>query len=825
MKIHAIYALLSAAFFSVLPTQSPEESPQSDAFEALQIPHADRAFNSFSGGPIPLAWETSPSVMTETQTLGNSVESKAAPEVVAEVLDDSQGASKSGHATAVRDDSAFGSFRNIVDGSMLLAQSDGAKINQSEWDIVGDLSKRTESVSGKLNESISVEGVVNEEIKRVGVTEEAAALANGGTGGTQNLASGAPSPGLEPGIAGPSDLLPTSQPGAVPGNAGPAAPPVAQVPVDQQIVSDEEGMWIRGARLNDVLQYLARMGDFQFFHNSDLDAPNYMVTGHLRDGDPFKQMEELGMMYGVNIYQKGSTVYAMTNAQLSQLPTKPFQYNLRYLRPTDIEQIKSILQTMLTPGTGIIEYEPKTNTLLIIDNEQKVDLVKEILADMDKPKRQIVIETRILRINTNSSNKIGVDWSSVLGEGLTFEAEESLNALFGLPDSDLVTEVVTQTNSLLTGNNTSRTGASSFSIVEGASLLNGVLDGDTTGSATYNQTGENTFENTRNQGSDGSSITSQAIAATGSNLVLTPLQLSATLRALNAGGLAQQESSPTLITEDNEEGLISIIDRVPIITSTVSETTTGQITSDEVRYRIDPDDPTISDDPKNTREIGVSISVIPTILPDDTIRMALRPRSAQITDYIVGRSGNVFPRVNESSVDTIARIPNGSSLLIGGFYEEVEGSQETKVPILGDIPGLRFFFSSKEKTKNHTSLIFVVTPKLYEPASTPETMNTTRNLQQQHVVPGDHAWPERDNPGDSYEDNLGWTVGNLVDAYDPIPPTNVLNSEHPLNLPEDGGSRSQRDEITTPRDFLEQPDPIEKPKRRGLLHHLFNRKK
>ena len=708
---------------------------------------------------------------------------------------------------------------------MLLAQSDGAAINQSEWDMVGELANRAEAVSGKLTELTSGAG------NGVTAAEKASALEAGetggtdGTGGTQSLASGSnagiTSSSMETEVADPAGLLPTTSSGGVPGQIGPAAAPVPQVPVDQQIVGDEEGMWIRDARLNDVLQYLARVGDFQFFHNSELDAPNYMVTGHLRDGDPFKQMEELGMMYGINIYQKGSTVYAMTNAQLSQLPTRPFQYNLRYLRPTDIEQIKAILQTMLTPGTGIIEYEPKTNTLLIIDNEQKVDLVKEILADMDKPKRQIVIETRILRINTNSSNKIGVDWSAVLGEGLTFEAEESLNALFGLPDSDTVSEVVTLTNSLLTGNNTTSTGASGFSIVEGASLLNGVLDGDTTGSLTYNQTGENTYETTRNQGSDRNFSRSQSVAATGSNLVLSPLQLSATLRALNAGGLAQQESSPTLITEDNEEGLISIIDRVPIITSTVSETDAGQNISDEVRYRIDADDPTLSEEGAYTREVGVSISVIPTILPDDTIRMKLRPRSAQITDFITGRSGNVFPRVNESSVDTIARIPNGSSLLIGGFYEEVEGTQENKVPILGDIPGLRFFFSSKEKTKNHTSLIFVVTPKLYEPASPRATMDTTRNLHRQHVVPGDHAWPESENPGDSYEDNLGWTVGNLVDAYEPTPPSNVLNPQHPLNLPEGSG----RDEVITPRDFQEQPDPMQKPKSRGLLHHLFNRKK
>ncbi|NNE35937.1 MAG: type II and III secretion system protein, partial [Rhodothermales bacterium] len=233
---------------------------------------------------------------------------------------------------------------------------------------------------------------------------------------------------------------------------------------------------------------------------------------------------------------------------------------------------------------------------------------------------------------------------------------------------------------------------------------------------------------------------------------------------------------------------------------------------------IDPNDPTVADDPTKTREIGVSIAVTPTILPDDTIRMALRPRSAQVTEYIAGRSGNIFPRVNESSVDTIARIPNGNSLLIGGFYEEIEGDEQTKVPILGDIPVLKFFFSSSEKTKSHTSLIFVVTPKLYDPVSKSQTLTTTRDLQQRHAVPHDHSWPDRHNPGFGYEPNLGWAAGNMVNAYEPTPPSNPLHPEHPVNQPEDALFGPQERQT-----FAPELDPQPRPKRRGLLNRLFNR--
>ncbi|MCB1063126.1 MAG: hypothetical protein KDN20_09420 [Verrucomicrobiae bacterium] len=523
---------------------------------------------------------------------------------------------------------------------------------------------------------------------------------------------------------------------------------------------EDGGFWLRAARLNDVFQYLARLGHVQYFHNADLDAANYSVTGHLGDGDPVEQMEELGLMYGITIHRKGKTVYAMTEAQLAQLPTKPFYYQLKYLRPSDIEQIKGILLPILTAGSGSVDFEQKTNTLIFIDNEQKIERIEGILAELDKPKKQIAIETRILRIKSGSRNRIGVDWESVLGDGLTVSGTEALNTLFNLPDSDMVEQVITKT---LSGN------ASSPFVVSDV----GTADQLTTFG---NITGTNDSEYL--------DVTERTISSTESQLVLSPLQLQATIRALNTGGLAQQESSPTLITEDNEAGIISIIDRVPIIVSTVSETTAGQNISDDVRYSIDASDPTASDDPTNSREIGVTVSVTPTILPDGTIRMALRPRSAQIVEFIQSRSGNSYPRVNESTVDTIARIPNGYSLMIGGFYEENESDETKKVPVLGDIPGLNFMFKSTDTVKEHTSLVFVVTPKLYDPVIIEELDSVNREIHDSHVLPKDHNWPDRKSPGDNYEPHLGWTLGNAVNAYPPTPPSNPLHPDHPVNLPE-----------------------------------------
>ena len=54
-------------------------------------------------------------------------------------------------------------------------------------------------------------------------------------------------------------------------------------------------------------------------------------------------------------------------------------------------------------------------------------------------------------------------------------------------------------------------------------------------------------------------------------IVLSPLQISGVLRALNDNNLVTQKSNPVVITEDNEKASISLIDRVPIITTTTNQ--------------------------------------------------------------------------------------------------------------------------------------------------------------------------------------------------------------------------------------------------------------
>ena len=479
------------------------------------------------------------------------------------------------------------------------------------------------------------------------------------------------------------------------------------------IEAEEGGFLIKDANINDIFQLLAKRSDKQYFHNNKLNTVDFQVTGHLNgDVEPLKQMEELAFQYGLRMYVKGNTVYAMMSDQLSNLPAKEWTYSLKYLRPTDIEQIKALIQPMLSVGRGIVNYEPKTNTIIIIDTMRHIEMVEKLLKKIDKPKGQIVVEVKILRVNNNVGESKGVDWSASLGEsGTSLELSRSLNSVFGLPstwNSSIATE------SFIGGGAQSTVGAD--------------------------------------------------VPALTNNIILSPLQLSGVLRALNEGKMVNQKSNPVVITEDNEKASISLIDRVPIITTTTNQGTSTSSVSEEVRYTIDASDST---DPETTREIGVTISITPSLLPDGTIRMHMRPRSAQITENIRGASGNFYPRVSEATIQSIARIPDGHSLIVGGFYGELESKDDNKVPFLGDIPIINFFFKSKQTKKEKSSLVFVVTPTSYNPACISSNKKTSERLHGAASLKQGHDWVDDNNPGPAHEPNLKRTLRGAVPEQAP----------------------------------------------------------
>lgn len=400
---------------------------------------------------------------------------------------------------------------------------------------------------------------------------------------------------------------------------------------------------------NQLLAALAARSGLQFFPNEALN--DVKVTARLRISDPRRTITDIANSYGWMAYDNGTTLYVRTLEQMRSLPTRTISYPLVYLRQADVE---GLLGPLLTPGLGVAKVDPKTNTVLIRDNDFALRAIEDFLRQIDRPKKSINIQTVIYRITDSGDLRYGIDWASTLGGAgypISFGVANSLDMIFNMASPP------------------------------------------------------------------GTFFTAPTAA------ILRPGALQFVTRALNETLNVETVNNPNLILEDNEEGTVSLVDRFPIIEF---QPATNQANganfislSSTVRYRIDESDPV----PTNTdpgRQLGVSLKVRPTILENGLVRMAITPRSADISELISVPTGentppNQVPRVTETSTTTTVSIKPGSTVIIGGFTQRENREEENKVPVLGDIPLVGTLFKDRVVRSIKSRVVFAVTPTLFNP--------------------------------------------------------------------------------------------------------------
>jgi Flp pilus assembly secretin CpaC len=495
-------------------------------------------------------------------------------------------------------------------------------------------------------------------------------------------------------------------------------------------LNTNNSFWLDNYPLNDLYQYLARQAGFQYFQNPLIDS--IKVTGELFKGrNPVDNMRELALQYNLVLFQKGRTIYALTQDQISTLPQQEYRYELKYLHPKP-EDIQRMLGHFLTPERGSATLEPQINTIVVSDNETVIPKIARYLQSIDVPRRQISIQVRVISITTTGDQYTGVDWSSTLGQtGVTLSAtaQSNLDASFGFRPFRNFTHSTT---------------------VSAPSLTN-----------------------------------------SGTNVILGPVTVSAVLHALYDNTRAHEENAPLVITEDNQPSTVKVVTRTPIVVSTVTASGNSSVISSDVRYYLDPADA------GKGREIGTTLVVTPSILPDNTIRLQIDGTvSTQVGTVPVQNGGgsavvtNDYPIVNEAHLVNLSRVPSGYSLLLGGFVTIDNSTATNKVPVLGSIPLLGQAFRYKQTTRKRTNLAFLITPIAFQAESPIEV-----NEQDRAALIG----PEKDLADPNL---LGRANQNATDFHNALSRGQFQDSDkNPVQAPK----QRIRKSLPPPRDSVPQP--------------------
>ena len=136
--------------------------------------------------------------------------------------------------------------------------------------------------------------------------------------------------------------------------------------------------------------------------------------------------------------------------------------------------------------------------------------------------------------------------------------------------------------------------------------------------------------------------------------------------------------------------------------------------------------------PEIGKDAGIVISVTPYISKDGYIVMNLAPTYVVEKDEYLDpetdlKAGTLMSRRN-LELNNI-RVKDGDTLVIGGMIQEVNKETVAKIPLLGDIPGLGFFFRNTYTTKEKQELVILITPHIViDSEDVVTTGDTNKNL-------------------------------------------------------------------------------------------------
>jgi type IV pilus assembly protein PilQ len=104
----------------------------------------------------------------------------------------------------------------------------------------------------------------------------------------------------------------------------------------------------------------------------------------------------------------------------------------------------------------------------------------------------------------------------------------------------------------------------------------------------------------------------------------------------------------------------------------------------------------------------LSLTVTPHITPDDKIILDLVITQDTISDVQSGTA----PAIDTQRIGTQVLVDNGETIVLGGIYQQSIISQVSKVPVLGDIPYVGFFFRTSSDFNEKKELLIFVTPRI-----------------------------------------------------------------------------------------------------------------
>lgn len=177
-------------------------------------------------------------------------------------------------------------------------------------------------------------------------------------------------------------------------------------------------------------------------------------------------------------------------------------------------------------------------------------------------------------------------------------------------------------------------------------------------------------------------------------------ELNAQIQALEANNLADITSSPKLVVRNGGVASISTLTDIPFPKAKINQLGTQVAT--EISFK----------------PVGVKMNIIPVIAGTDSVILQIYADVSAVTGF-ASTDPVVTPVTSTRNAVTTVYLKNNHSLLIGGLKSVSTFENETKVPLLGDIPLIGMLFRSTSTTRQETNVAFQITPRIVQDRGQP----------------------------------------------------------------------------------------------------------
>ncbi|MFZ4790888.1 MAG: type IV pilus secretin PilQ [Candidatus Competibacteraceae bacterium] len=313
-------------------------------------------------------------------------------------------------------------------------------------------------------------------------------------------------------------------------------------------------------------------------------------------------------------------------------------------------------QSMLSPRGDVVADE-RTNSLIVKDVPDKLAEVRNLVTKLDKPTRQVMIDSRVVIATDDFAREIGVRFG-VTGVGVNDSNVAGISGSLGGTN----TIIGSAANNLITTGQPYPVAIPPLAQRLGVDLA-------------------------------AAGAPAVALSILGADY-LVDLELS----ALQTEGNGEVLSNPRVVTADNQEATIKQGREIPY---TVPSSGTGPATT-------------------AFKEAVLELKVTPKITPDDRIGMKLVIKKDDVGEVVPQAGGGFVPSIDKREVTTNVLVNNGETVVLGGVFEQTKLKSKSAVPLLGDIPLLGYLFQNNSTGTAKRELLIFVTPQILKEGAAAE---------------------------------------------------------------------------------------------------------